>query len=205
MPRPSRLLLLSILLSLVVAGTSPLRAVGSAPAVGDVIINEYAADNDAAGNDFVELLVLRDGVDLRGVRFSDNEIIAGGTFNNNEAVYTLGDDAFLSDIPKGTLVVIWMLATGVVTDTTVNAAAGDWRMVLAPGAGVVAGTDGLGGSFGPGLAVGGEAMYLYLPGPDGNSAGTDNIYLDFVSFETDAGLPPEGMIDLNLPSVSDNA
>ena len=205
MPRPSRLLLLSILLSLFVAGTSPLRAVGSAPAVGDVVINEYAADNDAAGNDFVELLVIGNGVDLRGLRFSDNEIIAGGTLNNNEAVYTLGNDAFLSDVPKGTLVVIWMLANGVVSDTTVNAAAGDWRMVLAPGTGVVAGTDGLGGSSGPGLAVAGEAMYLYLPGPDGNSAGTDNIYLDFVSFEADAGLPPAGMIDLNLPSVADNA
>src|SRR5262245_46763042 len=60
---------------------------GTPPAVGDIIFNEYASDNDANGNDFIELLVLRDGVDLRGLRFSDNEYsTATGTLNNNEAV-----------------------------------------------------------------------------------------------------------------------
>ena len=41
-------------------------AAGTPPAAGGVIFNEYASDNDAAGNDFFELLVLRDHVDLRG-------------------------------------------------------------------------------------------------------------------------------------------
>src|SRR5262245_56787398 len=54
-------------------------------AVGDVIFNEYAADNDANGNDFVELLVLKDVSDLRGLRISDNEIVPG-VLNNNESV-----------------------------------------------------------------------------------------------------------------------
>jgi hypothetical protein len=179
---------------------------GTPPAAGDIIINEYMADNDANGNDFVELLVMRDGVDLRGLRFSDNEYsTATGLLNNNEAVFIFGNDAFLSNVPRGTLIAVYQLAAGVVTDTVVDPTAGDWKMVLAPGTGITGSTDGLGGSFNAGLAVGGEALYLYLPGPNGNSSGTDNIYLDFVSFEADGGDPPPGMVDLNLPSVADNA
>ena len=181
-----------------------MSAAGTPPAVGDVIFNEYASDNDANGNDFFELLVVRDHVDLRGVRVTDNELV-GGVLNNNEAVFVFGTDAYLSDLPSGTLIAVYGLADGVTTDTVVNPAANDWKMVLAPGTGVTASTDGLGGSLNVGLATGGEALYLYRPGPDGTSAGTDNVYLDFVSFEADGGDPPPGFVDLNLPSVADNA
>ena len=63
---------------LVFAASRVMFAAGTPPAVGDVIFNEYASDNDANGNDFFELLVLRDHVDLRGLRVTDNELVIGG-------------------------------------------------------------------------------------------------------------------------------
>lgn len=211
-PRPIvRSALAAVVLACVLGGSITVRTqdvtaqAGTPPAAGDVIFNEYTSDNDANGNDFVELLVMRDSVDLRGMRFSDNEYsTATGTLNNNEAVFIFGNDAYLSNVPKGTLIAVYQLSAGVVTDTVVNPAAGDWKMVLAPGTGVTGSTDGLGGAFNAGLAVAGEALYLYLPGPNGNSSGTDNIYLDFMSFEADAGDAPPGLADVNLPSVADN-
>jgi hypothetical protein len=68
------------------------------PVLNDIIINEYAAD----GDDFVELLVITDNLDLRGLRISDNELTTpGGTLNNNESVLVFGTDAFLSSVPRG--------------------------------------------------------------------------------------------------------
>jgi predicted extracellular nuclease len=174
------------------------------PNPGDIIFNEYASDNDANGNDFVELLTVADNLDLRGLRISDNELV-GGVLNNNESVLVFGNDTFLNNVPKGTAIAIWTIATGVTTDTTTNPASNDWKMVLAPGTGITASIDGLGGSVNTGLSTGGEALYLYSPGADGNSGGTDNAYLDFLSFEADAGDAPTGLTDLNLASVADNA
>jgi predicted extracellular nuclease len=175
-----------------------------APTAGSIIINEYSADNDGNNNDFFELLVLTDGLDLRGLRVSDNELVSG-TLNNNESVFVFGQDAFLNNVPRGTTIAVWTATAGVTPDTTTNPAASDWKMVLVPGTGFTLDTDGLGGAVNPGLSTGGEALYVYLPGPDGNSAGTDNIYLDFVSYEGDAGDPPSGLVDLNLADPADNA
>jgi hypothetical protein len=193
----------SILLLEGTAWTAP--SVGTPPAVGDVIVNEYAADNDAHGNDFFELLVLGDNVDLRGLRVTDNELVKDA-LNNGESVFVFGNDAFLSAVPRGALITVWTTASGVAPETVVNPAAGDWRMVLLPGHGVSLGVDSLGGTLNTGLSNNGDSLYVYLPGPDGSSAGTDNIYLDFVSWENDdnAAAPP-GLVDLNLPSVADNA
>lgn len=171
---------------------------------GDVIFNEYASDNDADGNDFFELLVLKDNADLRGLRVSDNELVSG-VLNNNESVFIFGNNAYLNNVPKGTIIAVWTTTDGVTTDITTNPATADWKMVLAPGTGVTASVDGLGGTLNTGLSTGGEALYLYLPGPNGNSSGSDNIYLDFVSFESDGGDAPAGLTDLNLTSVADNA
>src|SRR6476469_3694086 len=74
-------------------------AAGTPPAAGDIIFNEYASDNDANGNDFFELLVLRDNLDLRGLRVSDNEVDGSGVLNNNEAVFIFGQDAYLESVP----------------------------------------------------------------------------------------------------------
>jgi Ca2+-binding RTX toxin-like protein len=176
------------------------------PVIGDIIFNEYASDNNANGNDFVEILTLTDNLDLRGLRITDNELI-GGTLNNGEAVFVfvLSGDSFLSSVPKGTLIAVWSTSAGVTTDTFARAADSDWKLVLANGTGVTVSNDGLGGSVNVGLSTTGEALYLYLPGADGTSAGTDNMYLDFVSFEADGGDAPAGLVDLNLPSLADNA
>jgi hypothetical protein len=191
--------------ALVVGPRVDLTARRAAPAMGDVIFNEYAADNDPNDNDFFELLVLGDRVDLRGLRVSDNELVRGA-FNNGETVFVFGNDAFLSAVPRGTVIAVWTSRTGVTPDTVVNPAAGDWKMVLVPGTGVAAGVDGLGGAINPGLANGGDALYLYLAGPNGNSTGADNVYLDFVSWEDDdEAVQPTGFADLNLASVADNA
>jgi predicted extracellular nuclease len=185
-------------------GGRVMLAAGSPPAPGDIVFNEYASDNDTNGNDFFELLVLRDNLDLRGLRVSDNETDTSGILNNNEAVFVFGQDDFLSNVPKGTLIAVYSLAAGVTTDTVVNPATNDWKMVLAPGTGVTTSTDGLGGSVNVGLATSGDALYLYLTGPDGTSAGSDNIYLDFISWEGGANGPP-GLTSLDLPAPADNA
>ena len=205
MNKYSPLVALALSTGLAAYAMLPARPVQAANA-GEVIINEYSADDDPANSDYLELLVTGSDVDLRGMRITDNEYIATtGTINTNEIVYVFGQDAYLAAVPRGTLIAVYTSVTGVTPDTTADPANSDWRMLLVPGTGFTFGIDGLGGNANLGLAVGGEALYLYMPGPDGTSAGTDNVYLDFVSFESDAGDPPPGFPDLNLPSVADNA
>ncbi|TAD85111.1 MAG: T9SS C-terminal target domain-containing protein [Bacteroidetes bacterium] len=172
------------------------------PAAGDIIFNEYASDNNSTDNDFFELLVLAPALDLRGLRISDNELAtANGAFNNGESVFVFGNDAYLSNVKKGTVIVVWATTNvGVITDIDPS----DFKLSLTNGTGVTTSVDGLGGTANAGLSTGGESLYLYLPGPDGTSAGTDNIYLDFISWETDNAVAPTGLFDLNFPSVGDN-
>lgn len=182
--------------------------------IGDVIFNEYAADNTTPNdNDFFELLVVANGVDLRGLRVSDNELATGsGALNNGEGVYVFGSDSFLQNVPAGTLITVWIsgtggavAASGVTTDTVASFTGSDWSMTLTHGTGITLGTDGLGGTVNGGLSTSGDALYLYLPGIDGTSAGTDNIYLDYISYEADNAVAPTGLTDINLTSVGDNA
>lgn len=196
-------LTLVMLVSLIYMMQAKPAYAGATPVAGDIIFNEFAADNDANTNDFFELLVLTDNLDLRGLRVSDNEV-TGVTLNNNESVFIFGTEAYLDNVPKGTIIAVWPLTAGVTTDTSTNPAASDWKMVLAPGTGVTTSVDGLGGSLNTGLSTSGEALYLYLPGPDGNSAGTDNIYLDYISSES-GGNAPTGLATTNLSSPADNA
>lgn len=177
-------------------------AVGTTPVLGDIIINEYATD----GSDFVELLVLAPNLDLRGLRITDNELMTG-TLTAGESVFVFSNDAYLSEVPGGTVIGVWRVATTTnPVDITVNAAASDWKLMLSPGTGIITGTDGLGGSNNPTLATTQEAVYVYLPGPDGDSTGTDNVYLDFLAWEGgDGAQVPSGLTDVNLPSLADNA
>lgn len=174
------------------------------PTVGDIIFNEYAADNNANSNDFIELLVITDGLDLRGLRITDNELI-DGSLTQNEAVYVFGNDPFLANLPSGTLIALWSTTVGVTTDTGVAPAANDWKLVLAPGTGFTISDDGLGGLVNAGLTTNGEALFLYRPGLDGNSGGSDNLYLDYLTYEADPSTAPPGLADLYFPSFADNA
>lgn len=177
-------------------------ASGFTPTVGSVVVNEYNSINDAKGGDWFELLVKVEGTDLRGLRVTDNPIV-GGALKGGEGVFVLGSDPFLKQVPAGTLIAIHSVATGVTTDTTTNAASGDRSMTLAPGTGVTRTADGLGGAPTTGLSTAGDSLTVYLPGPDGASTGSDNVYLDFVSWEDDGSEPPVGLADLNLPAPSD--
>jgi FG-GAP-like repeat len=177
--------------------------------IGDVIFNEFVSDNTtvstlSTSNDYFELLVLTNNSDLRGLRVSDNEITptSNNGLNFGEAVYIFGQDPFLASVAKGTIIAVYTnpaASSIIVSDTTASAAAGDWKLVLQDGAGITISTDGVGGTVNPGLSTTGEGLYLYLPGPDGNSGGTDNIYLDYISFGTDSAEAPNGLVDLNLP------
>lgn len=201
--RPMPVLFITV--ALAVAGVGPGRqasAAGVAPTVGSVIVNEYNAINATVGHDYFELLTTAE-VDLRGLRISDNELVSG-VLNQGETVLVFGQDAFLEKVPSGTLIVVWT-SPGVPADTATDPTANDWTMVLSPGAGITSGTDGLGGAVVSGLQTAGDGLYVYLPGPDGTSAGTDNVYLDFVSWENDGGDAPSTMTDLNLSAEADAA
>lgn len=172
------------------------------PVPGDIIFNEYASDNNSTDNDYIELLVLAPALDLRGLRISDNELAsANGTFNNGESVLVFGNDAYLGNVKKGTIILLWATTNvGVTTDTDPT----DFKLVLANNTGFTASVDGLGGAVNTGLSTGGEALYMYLPGTDNLSTGTDNVYLDFISWEGDNAVAPTGLVDINFPSVGDN-
>jgi hypothetical protein len=172
-----------------VFASSAVAAPGAPPASGTVIFNEFNSVNNANGNDYFELLVIKDGLDLRGLRITNNEL-RSNRLNNGEAVYVLDAAPYLENVPKGTTLGVWTSPSGVATDTTVNPQAGDWKLVLSPGTGITTSTDGLGGSVRTGLKTE-DQLYLYLPGPDGTSAGTDNVYLDFVSWDESNATPPE--------------
>jgi hypothetical protein len=220
-------------------GTGAEAQVSNQPSVGSVVFNEFNSVNNSNGADYFELLVLGDGVDLRGLRVSDNELIIDDSnadrafvegadaaqtaevleaadsnpgrpgspteLNSGESVFVLENKAYLQSVPKGTVITVWTTPAGVTTDTTVDQSVGDWTLVLAPGTGVTVTGDGLGGPVKTELRTSGDALYLYLPGADGDSAGSDNIYLDFVSWDRDGAEPPIGLVDVNLPASADAA
>ena len=172
---------------------------------GDLIFNEFTAAPDR--NNFFEILTLKAGLDLRGLRVTNNAL-SSGTLTNSGAVFTFDNDASLSNLPKGTIIAVYMRAEGVTVDRSVGT--NDWSMVLAPGTdkGVTIGADGLGGSTAtPDLIGSGGALYAYTPGPDGNSGGTDNGYLDFIKWgNTTAGTPTNlTAIPLLWPTIYTNS
>ena len=178
----------------------PASAAGTPVAPGDVIINEFASTNNASANDFFELLVLNDNVDLRGLRVSDNELNAAGTafVDGNESVFVFGNDTYLESVPKGTVITVWTLiaGTGVTADTTVDPANGDFSMVLTPGTGVAATRDGISvGTANTGFANGGDSIYLYTVPSGGNSLSSGLTFLDFVAWgtQTNGNIAPAGL------------
>ncbi|MBC7797620.1 MAG: hypothetical protein H7Z37_12170, partial [Pyrinomonadaceae bacterium] len=181
------------------------------PTAGSIIFNEYASTNDANGNDFFELLTLVNNLDLRGLRVTDNEVLTvGGALNNGESVTIFGQDAFLASVPRGTRIAVYNAGnTGATTPVgiTPDTTSSDRSLILTVNNGVTFSVDGLGGAVNAGLAGGGDALYLYLPGPDGTSAGTDNVYLDFISYGGDGGAvaPTAAIADINLGTTAPNA
>jgi hypothetical protein len=193
--RLTRLTRLTAVCTLMFAGPMSIRAnaAPSSPITGLVIFNEFNSVNDGNGNDYFELLVIKDGLDLRGLRVTNNEL-RRDRLNNGEAVYIFDQAPYLESVPKGTTIAVWTSSSGVALDIAVDPKKGDWKLALAPGTGVNVGTDGLGGTVKTGLKSE-DQLYLYLAGPDGSSAGIDNVYLDFISWdESNAASSPGGSV-----------
>lgn len=156
------------------------------PATGlpdDVIINEFWINDNGTrylslGNrpiegDWVELLVMRGPVDLRGWRLTDNDTLTG----TDEGSIIFPDRPELAAVPRGTVILI------IATESPNNAMyfpqddldARDDRMVLYVGNG------NLDTSTDPGfnLGVHDDNLVLLAPGPTADFA--DDIGVDFVA------------------------
>lgn len=79
------------------ASTGALSA--SVPQPGDLAFVQISTSNP----DYVALLVLKDHVDLRGVRYTDNGYLASGGFRSGEGIGSLPTSAGLSDVPINTI------------------------------------------------------------------------------------------------------
>lgn len=199
------LLRLTLLVALLVLLLPARPVAAAAPAIGDVIFNEYRSTDDANFNEFFELLIIGDSVDLRGVRVSDNELAdENGTLNTGEAVFIFNDEPYLASLPAGTIVTVWIKLDGVTPDTTLDPLNDDWALVLTHDAGINnALTDGLGGSRVVGLDTN-DALYLYLPGADMDSTGS-NDYLDFILWNNAVAAKPAALGGLSLAGTATNA
>ncbi len=193
-------------------GVSVPAFAGAAPAPGDIIINEYISD-DYNGADYVELLTLKAGLNIQGLRISDNELTAAQVWGdaNESAIALSSTETGFDNLPAGTRIVIW---TGAAATATTDLNGADGTIVVKPGAGAALET---GCGANSGFATAGDAIYVFLPGPDGGSgcvgagavgSAADNVYLDFLRYETGQNpipVPPTGLADIDLPSLADNA
>ena len=98
-----------------VADDARLKSGGSDPVFGSALGN---------GGDWFELVVVEDGLDLRGWTFRWSDKDGAGSL-------TVSDVAALADLPAGSLITI---ARDVPDDLTVDPDAGDWSMTFDPGA-----------------------------------------------------------------------
>lgn len=149
----------------------------------DVIINEFWINDNGTrylslGNrpiegDWIELLVLRGPVDLRGWRLTDNDTKTG----TDEGSIIFPDRPEFAAVPRGTVILI--IATENPNHTTYfsqdDMDARDRRMVLYVGNGNLdVGTD-----PGFGLGIHDDNLALLAPGPTADFA--DDIGVDFVA------------------------
>ncbi len=87
---------------------------GSAPQGMAVVVNEYMNGADPSA-EWVELLVLQEGVDLRGLRVRDHS--SSGTA---QAAIVFDSVAAWSAVPRGTLIVIHGLNSAAAEDTSLS-------------------------------------------------------------------------------------
>jgi hypothetical protein len=168
----------------------------------DVIINEYWINDDettystiegrAIDGDWIELLVVRDNMDLRGWRLTNNTSLAQiGTIDdgNGSLIFPWYDG--LTTLPAGTIVLI------IASDNAANDAAfpiddydvSDRRIIM------FRGNDGLDSTTDPGFSVrtSNEAITLLAPGDTGNFH--DDIGVDFIAEGSDVTPAGFGIAD----------
>src|ERR1700750_1224073 len=73
----------------------------SAARAQSVVINKY--QNSGTTADIVELLVIQDGLDMRGMIL---KAFSANMANNNDGGYQFSTDALWASVPAGTLVVL---------------------------------------------------------------------------------------------------
>ncbi|WP_256012884.1 gliding motility-associated C-terminal domain-containing protein [Desertivirga xinjiangensis] len=86
----------------------------AAPRTPEVVVNRVY-NSGTALNDVVELLVLRDHMDMRGMYIKDisGGTISGTTYNDTGGKYQFSDSDLWKDIRKGTTIVLRTVAAGV--------------------------------------------------------------------------------------------
>jgi Ca2+-binding RTX toxin-like protein len=96
------------------------------PVAGDVIINEFSQGNDN-GKEWVEILVVKDKLNLQGVRLVDQNITGAGGLD-----LTLSGSGF-SSLKAGTLIVLYNGGdpdTIIASDTTYSPTTGDYTLQI---------------------------------------------------------------------------
>ncbi len=156
-------------------------------APNDVIINEYWVNDNGTtyttvpggiSGSWVELLVVRPGVDLRGWRLTNNPTqTTQGTVDDGDGSLILPQVAGLASVPAGTVVLVVPVvnATNTASFPTDDLDASDRRIVLYRGNGNLDGTTDPGFAIGTGNA----AVTLLAPGPSASFA--DDIGVDFIA------------------------
>jgi hypothetical protein len=160
-------------------------AVASAPAPNDVIFNEYWVNDNGTfyetvgaviSRDWFELLVVRDGVDLRGWRVTSNPTLTTtGAVGSGSLVFPSIDA--LARVRAGTIILV------VPSINDINTASfpvddldgSDFRLILYAGNGNIDMT--LDPGFG--IGTGDDALVLLAPGPTDSFA--DDIGIDFIA------------------------
>jgi CotH protein/chitobiase/beta-hexosaminidase-like protein/lamin tail-like protein len=158
----------------------------SGPQPNDVIFNELWINDDSTvypivgmiEGDWIELLVARPGVDLRGWRLTNNRTVAEhGTVDDGEGSLIFPDDSGLASLARGTivLVVTSVNVTNEASFPTDDLDPSDGRVVLYRGNGNLDDTTDPGFSLRPDD----EALALLAPGSSASFA--DDITVDFVA------------------------
>lgn len=174
----------------------------------DVIFNEYwlndnesiypSLANRAIDGDWIELLVVRDGVDLRGWRITNNKTISEGGADLTGGSIIFPNADFLQSLPSGTIVLLITKTSDANADSFPSDEI-DWakkRIIFYVGNGNLdLATD-------PGFSVPTGNTALVLLAPNMTADFSDDIGVDFIAEGTDVtpesfGVASQGVIFTN--------
>lgn len=173
----------------------------------DVIINEYWVNdnattypsvyNKAIDGDWIELLVVRDAVDLRGWRLTNNlSATQQGTIDDGDGSLILPSVASLANVPQGTIVLIVssINATNAASFPVDDLDPTDRRLIL------YRGNNNLDDDTDPGFGVGTSNQHLVLLAPGATASFVDDVGVDFIA--EGATVTPVSFFGVPAPTVS---
>lgn len=155
-------------------------------APNDVIFNEYWINDNgtvypnigAIENDWVELLVVKDHVDLRGWRITNNQAFSQqGSVDDGDGSLSFPNLASLADLRSGTIILVVSSVNATNTDTfpTDDLDPSDHRLIFYRGNGILDDTTD------PGFGIGTSNEALTLLAPGATNAFSDDIGIDFIA------------------------